>query len=192
MRKSIQIVGVFLLFLSCNRDPGFPQQPVISFKSIAFLRGDSTEQGFSDAIRISMDFTDGNGDLGFSQGDTLPPFDSKEVYDSTARILLQTNENHNNIFVKFLFRNSDGVYKICSETPECPTSDAVLSLFNQRFPDLNPDRQERPISGTLTYDIISSQLRPTFRNRIIKLEVYIKDRSLNRSNTILTDSLLIR
>lgn len=178
-----------VLITACLRDPGFSNTPSISFNSIRFIKGDSSIStgAANDAIRLNLYFQDGNGDLGLNSSDSMGVFAANP--DTNG---IPTNLNYYNIFIQFLFRNSDGTYKPCNETPDCILNEDLLKLYNGRFPDLNPDRKERPISGTLTYDLKSTQFRNLFRNKSVKLNVYIQDRSLSKSNIILTDSLLIK
>ena len=183
------IFFIVFIFFSCLRDPGYPNTPKIEFSNIQFVKGDSSRNtgAANDIIRLNIYFEDGNGDLGVSSSDSSGRFAAKP--DTTG---VPTNLDYYNIFIKFLFRNSDGSYKPCNQTPNCVVNEVLLTLYNGRFPDLNPDRKERPISGMLTYDLKSTQFRNLFRNRSIKLQFYIQDRSFTKSNVLVSDSLVIR
>ncbi len=188
MNKSYGIGFIFLLMvsISCFRDPDFPATPTITYKSIALKPG---------SIEVKLNFTDGDGDLGLSENDLLsPPFDSIKVYDSLLKERIETNINRINYDFTFLFRNVNGDFKTCSDSLESCSEllGRRLNLFKGHFEDYNPDRKKRPISGELTFNIISPLIATELQGKTIKLKIFIKDRALNNSNTIETDTLLIR
>ena len=63
--------------------------------------------------------------------------------------------------------------------------------FNGRFPILS-DLTNSPLEGKLRYGLTSSGFNFLFRNDTLKLEVYIKDRSLNISNFIETPDFTLK
>ena len=58
--------GACLLLCGCLPDPMFPDEPTLSF--------DSFEAMDNGTATMTLGFTDGDGNVGLSQGDTLPPF----------------------------------------------------------------------------------------------------------------------
>ena len=97
-------------------------------------------------------------------------------------LYVQQNPDHFNMEVKY-FVQRNGVYEefdwVTSFEPQCGES------FNGRFPVLS-DLNDRPLEGTLRYAMTSSGFLFLFRNDTLKLQIQIKDRALNRSNTIET------
>ncbi|MDX2191552.1 MAG: hypothetical protein SFY32_16995 [Bacteroidota bacterium] len=174
---------LLILLFSCVKDPGFPLEPRISFKSIQFIKGSGGNQ---DIIRLSIGFTDGDGDLGLSGADTTGDFNPKQVNG------FPTNDNYYNMNLTFLFKNEKNEFVTCKDFVECPVPDSLLKLYNGRFPPLIPSGQKRPISGTLTYDVSSTSFYTAFLNQTIKFRLFIKDRSLNKSNVIETDTIRIK
>lgn len=73
-----------LLFLSllaltaCYDEPKFPEAPEISFQGVRFFDG-----SVSDSLLITVDFQDGNGDLGLSSFQIDRPY---QIYDSLFTI----------------------------------------------------------------------------------------------------------
>jgi len=187
--NAIGIVFLFLFSVACYRDPGFPTTPTITYKSIALIKSTTTQ-----AIEIKLNFTDGDGDIGLAAGDTLSPFNSNKMYDSLLAEIVETNPNVFNYKVTFLFKNLDSTFKSCDDSPDICSEETGkrLALLQGRFEDLNPERKARPISGELTYNIPSAGLLSILGGKTIKLKIFIQDRSLNKSNTIETDSLLIQ
>ncbi|MEO0404330.1 MAG: hypothetical protein AAF193_05625, partial [Bacteroidota bacterium] len=54
--------GFAIAMVSCLKDNSFPPEPEITFKSFVVTDGDAV---------LSIDFTDGDGDIGLNQGDTV-------------------------------------------------------------------------------------------------------------------------
>jgi len=54
------------MMASCISPPNYPIEPVITFASLS-----RTEVDQKDTVRIKVEFTDGDGDLGFATQDTL-------------------------------------------------------------------------------------------------------------------------
>ena len=59
-------VVALLSSLGCLPDPAFPLEPTLTFQSIS-TREDGT-------ATLTVAFTDGDGNVGLTQADTLPPF----------------------------------------------------------------------------------------------------------------------
>lgn len=78
--SGIILTITFTLLSSCVDDPEFPDTPRIEFKSVFYV-----EQGNGnpfDSLTFSIDFEDGDGDLGFSEADNLNPnFSIYKVFD---------------------------------------------------------------------------------------------------------------
>jgi len=70
--KVILFLSVSLGLLSgCFSPPEFPDVPEISFENIVFIRG---EEFSGDSLILSINFQDGDGDLGFTGVDTGFPY----------------------------------------------------------------------------------------------------------------------
>lgn len=70
MRILLSALSTLLLVVACTKPPEYPDQPVITFKG---LNKNAMRQGFADedSLRITLGFTDGDGDLG---GDNIQVF----------------------------------------------------------------------------------------------------------------------
>src|SRR5690606_32981380 len=69
MKSTIPGFIFILLALSYTKPPDYPDEPVITFQSLSkdtLLQSDLN----SDSVFISFSYTDGDGDLGFSDRDT--------------------------------------------------------------------------------------------------------------------------
>lgn len=126
--------------------------------------------------------------------DTLPPYAfpyycTSYVVDEADTFYVTQNEFHNNIFIKF-FVKKNGVYDefdwVTEFDPICGES------FNGRYPLLGTIGREKPLEGKLKYKMSSAGFELLFRQDTLKLEVYIYDRALNKSNIIETPDFVLK
>lgn len=76
LRNTAKIAGglalVAVLLSGCLKTEEFPPEPAIAFKSF---------EQFTDSASLTVTFTDGDGDIGLDQGDTLAPFVGQYYYN---------------------------------------------------------------------------------------------------------------
>lgn len=155
--------------MSCFEPPSFSNTPEISFNNIVkFTVADpfSGVNSKKDSVVITIDYKDGDGDLGESiAGRSNPKYNEWGNYElKTLRLDPDTKR-----FV---------------ELPQA----ANKTLF---FPVLKPDLKRGPIEGDLS-------LSPSFfynnrsRLTVVKYQIRIRDRALNVSNMVETDTLSLR
>jgi len=143
--------------------------------------------------------------LSYKYGEVYISEEDKDIFDNTynltqtlkspnnptAYVLLDTfyyefNPNHYNIDVDFLIKaptdpkaDSEGFivfdWRIASN---------CSSNFYGRFPVLSD--KKRALEGTLRYGMKSSGFQPLLGGKTIKLQITIRDKALNNSNTIRT------
>ena len=83
----IYIICCFLSIFSCIKPPDYPIEPKITFKT---LSKNTMKQGQSpndDFLFLTIDFTDGDGDIGNSAGDTLTKYNI-EIIDTRDSSLI--------------------------------------------------------------------------------------------------------
>ncbi|MGF1534373.1 MAG: hypothetical protein ACFCUI_11775 [Bernardetiaceae bacterium] len=162
----------------CIAEPNYSNVPFIRFNDIANVPGSINNL---DSVRLTIDFQDGDGDLGLSPSnsrDTLPPFQSLNP-DGTP------NKFSNNIFVEIEVLRGDVFEKINLLDNQ---------NFNGRFPPLNTLGRPTPLEGTIRYTlgifygVFGSPLKAGDQIRLI---VQIADRSLNESNPIETPTITL-
>ncbi len=126
--------------------------------------------------------------------DTLPPYEFpyfciNYFIDGADTFYVQPNEYHYNIHIKYFVRKN-GEYQefdwLTAFDPVCGQT------FNGRFPLLNTGGKERPLEGKLTYKMKSAGFELLFRQDTLRLEVYIYDRALNKSNVINTPDFVLK
>lgn len=180
MKKSILVGLLFLVLvvISCQKPVEYPIEPRIEYRGFTYLfNADST---FSGEGVISFSYTDGDGDLGLNDTDTIYPFGFND-------------ERYYNLEIDYM-KCVNGVFeKTPLLSPHVPTSPAdTLVLydtvtFNARFKRLRDSEEPKAISGTMEYKLtVQNPLSP---NDTIKFEIHIVDRALHESNTIQTEAI---
>ncbi len=119
--------------------------------------------------------------VGFQNGDSIA---------DTVRV--QYNENFHNFFIDFYQRkdtNNDGDITDDEDYEKIDIASIFGGVagfgFNARFFVLNTSESDRPLRGTLTYEMISAfRISPVFRNNTLKVEIKIRDRNFNESNVV--------
>ena len=175
------IIGLLLLALavcSCQKPVEYPIEPKITYEGFTYLiNADST---FSGEGIIAFSYTDGDGDLGLDDGDTLPPFGFHDTH-------------YYNMVIDYL-KCVDGEFvKMPLLSPHVPTSPAdTLVLydtvtFNARFKRLRDSEEPKAISGTMEYKLTVQN--PFSPNDTVKFEIRILDRALHESNVIQTEPI---
>jgi hypothetical protein len=81
-----------LLLMGCPEPPEFENTPRISFEKLEFTtrQNETNENIVEDVLTLSINFEDGDGDLGLSDGDRFAPFNQYNV---------PLNENNELIFL---------------------------------------------------------------------------------------------
>lgn len=173
MKRPFVILS-FLLFVlaSCQEKMEFPIEPHITYQGMAYvIDADSTLTG---EVVVSIGYTDGDGDLGLDDADTLYPFGPNDPH-------------YFNLIIDYL--KWDGSQFV--ETPMLSWNQQTQSYdtvsFNARFKRLVFNDEEADISGTIDYKIMV--YNPLSPNDTIKFRFHLIDRALHESNSIETDAI---
>ncbi|MBI9038807.1 MAG: hypothetical protein JEY97_11790 [Bacteroidales bacterium] len=118
---SFSAISLFL-FSSCQKTEKYSDIPQIEFSGITKI---FTPNNIVDKVVLKIAFTDGDGDIGLTQNDTLPPYDY-------------------NFFIKY-FEKREG------EFVEVVLADFS---FNARIPILTPEGRNKSIKGEIQDTII--------------------------------------
>jgi hypothetical protein len=163
VQKYIKIL-VILTWASCTpKSQEFPFTPTLKLDSppAQFQRN-----GKDSSVLITLDYTDGNGDIGLEPGDTFAPF---------------------NYGGKFFYNLFVDVYEVENGQPKpiiIPlTTDTVR--FNDRIANLTPTGRNKSIFGKLTIHLNAIPYPGIFPDSMF-YKIQIADRSLNLSNVITT------
>ena len=174
MKKHYLIALLFLTMamLSCQKSMEYPIEPHIKYERFTYLmNADST---FSGEGVISFSYTDGDGDLGLNDSDTLPPFGFHDAH--YYNMMIDYLKCVNGEFVKT---------PLLSWNVQTQSYDTIT--FNARFKRLRDTEEPKAISGTMDYTMpVQNPFSP---NDTIKFEIRILDRALHESNVIQTDPI---
>jgi hypothetical protein len=166
------IAAAGLLVSACFSEPNYSETPEISEPVIFSYRDLVAQQGVGqsrrDSIVITVNFRDGDGNL----GNDIPVLGA----DSLQYV---TNGGWGNYRVTTL-RLVNGKY----EALQTPVNQTLY------FPNLAKGKGAGPIEGTLDF----SQIFPygtSYRRYPTKFQIQIRDRFLNVSNIIETDTIVL-
>ena len=172
--KTKYLIGMLLLALAaCQKPVEYPIEPHLTYEEFTYLFNDDST--FSGEGVISFSYTDGDGDLGLDDYDTLPPFGYHDAhyYNMEVDYLKCVNGE----FVKT---------PLLSWNPQTQSFDTIT--FNARFKRLRDSEEPKAISGTMDYQLVVQN--PFSPNDTIKFEIRILDRALHVSNSIQTDAII--
>jgi hypothetical protein len=174
---------LFLCLGACQTPPEFSKTPAITLDRLAkfHLNKIYDEEGIPisqgrDSINISLNFKDGDGDLGLDQSDLVPPY-----YVNGKK-----TDYYNNFFIDMYVLKHKKWSKIIF--------DHNLN-FNSQFQRFQKGDKKSPLKGTMYYNFsIDNSVPETFNfgcKDTLMFEVYILDRALNKSNTVTTDPVVL-
>ena len=173
MKKTITILFAILIAMAaCKKKLEYPIEPKITFGGLSYLmNADSTLTG---EVILTIGYTDGDGDLGLDDADTLYPFGPNDPH-------------YYNLIIDYL--KWDGTAFV--ETPLLSWNQQSQSFdtvsFNARFKLPVFNDEENAISGIIEYTMMV--FNPLSPNDTIKFRAHILDRALHESNTIETDAI---
>ena len=176
------LFGWFFLVLavcSCQKPVVYPIEPMIAYEGFTYLF--DADSSFSGEGVISFSYTDGDGDLGLDDNDTLPPFGFHDAH--YYNMVIDYLKSENGVFVKTPL--------LSPHVPTNPADTLVLYdtvTFNARFKRLRSSEVPKAISGTMDYRLTVQN--PFSPNDTIKFEIHILDRALHESNVIQTDPII--
>jgi len=158
-----------IFFSSCNDPESLPVVPEIKYKSIEKITNAS---GKDSLIRLTFSYLDGDGDLGLSSTDTMPPFNYSPF-----------NRFYNNVFIDYFEQKGNKFVPVTIPF----TNDTVRFLY--RMDVLTPDGKNKAIKGdiSIVMDLTPYDVKP----QTIKFGIQIADRQLHLSNWIETPPVLM-
>lgn len=168
-----------LLFTSCQKPVEYPVEPRIAYEGFTYLM--DAEGNFSGEGVVSFSYTDGDGDLGLDDADSLAPFGINDAH--YYNLVVDYMKAENGVFVKTPL--------LSPHVPSHPADTLVLYdtvTFNARFCRLRDSEEPKAISGTMDYKLTVQN--PFSPNDTIKFEIHILDRALHESNVIQTEAII--
>jgi len=157
----IAFFGAALTWSGCLPEPNFPDEPLITFQSFDLTPGGGRE--------LVIGFSDGDGNVGLAQGDTLAPF-------------CPACEHHQNLKCEYQEWRDTAWVEIGLN------SDAGQIPFYYRVPPVAPTGQNPAQSGTIAIDMNSWYLNSAYDSMRFRIQLF--DRDLNASNEVFTPGAL--
>jgi hypothetical protein len=157
----------FILLLSCSREQTYPVVPYLEFKSYA-VSSDNTQGLFT------VSFTDGDGDVGLDDTDTISPFDTSNYY-------------YNNFFIN-VFVKKNGLYNYLTVfNTQTQNNDTII--FKYRIARINPVSSNGSLNGTIQTAIDISLMAPYLKGDTIVFRAFLYDRALHKSNVVQSNDI---
>lgn len=180
LKSLLLLVALFLItFLSCRKPKVYPDNPIITFKDFVILKN---SQGLDESGKLTISFTDGDGDIGLRAGDTIAPYDTCSIYQ--FNFFIKIFEKRNGVFRQFVFKKNfnpcvfQDLYQVCN-----PVFSTLLdSTYNATLKDITPEGKSKALNGDLELDI--PFLIPCVTSDTIKFQIQIVDRALRWSNMV--------
>ncbi len=149
--------------MGCIKEKKFPKEPVIEFQDFISYVGAKNIVDSADCI---IKFTDGDGDVGLLEGDTISPA---------------------NFRMRYLYKNmTDGKFYPMDAIDSTTVLDTLF--FEYRIPNLTPDGQFKALDGTIKAKFRTSPVfYPT--HKVVKFEIVLTDREGNKSNMVMTNEI---
>jgi hypothetical protein len=154
----IALISIAMLQAACNKVPLYPDEPILTDGSYELLKNSI---GQDTAVLIKFKFTDGDGDLGLTAADTIPPYDK-------------------NLFVAY-FQKVDGKF----EKIVLPGTTDTLN-FNSRIRDYNitgANAAQAEVSLNINISVVLADT--------ILFEYYLRDKARNISNKLSTGPIAL-
>ncbi|MDT8308561.1 MAG: hypothetical protein RQ866_03465 [Bacteroidales bacterium] len=145
----------------------FPIEPAIAYKDFILTL---TDEGKPDKGILILSFTDGDGDIGLSEADTVPPFNPGSKYFYNFYISLFKKENGH--YEKIIFPDTN-------------------FTFNSRIPEIELTGNSKSIKGTIEYTFDLQIMNAYLNIDTIRIETYIYDKALHQSNIVVTPDIVI-
>lgn len=147
-----------LALSGCLRTEEFPTEPVIVFKSFAH---------YGDSSSITISFTDGDGDIGLDQGDTLAPYNPASLW-------------FHNFFVD-IYKKQSGAW----------VEQELAIPYYYRVPNLTPAGQNKALEGDIAVALNQVFFGLAETGDTMRFEVRLADRALHMSNRVSSEAVIV-
>jgi len=161
--KIALLIGLTVMFQACIKTQTYPIIPSITYDDMVITTDTDQLGNIIDVGRLSIEFTDGDGDIGLRKSDTTGPYHPDSLY-------------YYNLLLDYYEWNGSAWELVETATP-----------YHGRIPYLTPEGKNKSISGLIYYDInITYVPSDTFR-----FDVRLVDRALHESNIVETPGIVI-
>ncbi len=152
----------------CTDDYDYPLEPVLSYQEFVLLK--NPEGQITRGI-LMLEFTDGDGDIGLGQADTLPPYHLGGDY-------------YYNFFIDLYTKSESGYGKV--------TFPDSTYTFNSRIPMIELNGKSKSIKGVIEYTFDMQLMQLFLHSDTLRVVTSIIDRALHRSNVVTTPDIILQ
>ena len=150
------ITSIFLFVSSCLNIESYPIEPAIVFSKYTLTDTTDALGNNIKLFELTIEFTDGDGDIGLKESDTIAPFNPTSIY-------------YYNLWVT-PFKKENTIY----------TEMQTAIPFHARIPNLTPTGQNKSLNGEISYEVnITDIITDT-----LKFKIQLIDRALHESNVV--------
>ena len=161
-------LSVFLIFSSCKKNPdSYPVEPSIEYKEFIALNK-------YEAV-LTLNFTDGDGDIGLKTTDTVGIYDKSSPY-------------YYNLYIKTYYKSSNGNFKD-TLIYDMITNKIDTGLIRQRIQFVEKTTKDDFLKGQFIINL--NGYRQSLAHKIIKYKIYFYDRAQHKSNIVETPELVV-
>ncbi len=85
----LAVAACFVFFAACIQPPDYPKEPTITYLRMSKDTIRQVGLGSADSLLVTFSFTDGDGDLGFPEGDDTPSvivIDSRDSFKDSLQL----------------------------------------------------------------------------------------------------------
>jgi len=148
---------------SCFKKETYPNEPIITYDSFSIS---------NNKARLAFNFTDGDGDIGLSDSDTLSPYDIN-------------SEFHYNLLINY-FEKDDALGWVNGKN-----LDGTPTVFKYRIKPIITKGEAKGIKGKIDVDMGTVFFNPlSSQNDTIRYEFLLIDKALNKSNSIQSEVII--
>ena len=165
IRHIFLLGGLALILSGCFKQEEYPLTPNVSFNDFIIF-------GNNDSAQILINFTDGDGNIGLADSDTLPPYDFE-------------GNNYYNLYLHY-YEMNDSLGWVKGKN-----LDGDPIIFNFRLHPILPYNQTKGIQGTIKYNFSLFYNAFSADSDTIKYKFQIVDRDLNFSNFGESDTIIV-
>jgi len=148
---------------SCFKKENYPIEPIIEYDTFRFD---------GDSAKISFNFTDGDGDLGLADSDTLPPFNPNSDY-------------YYNLLITYYEKDDVLGWGVGKNL----TGDDII--FTNRMKPIATKGKTKGLKGKFEINLGKTYYNPLSTNSdTIKYSIILIDRALHTSNSVESEVII--
>lgn len=156
------LILLVLVISSCKKKENYPDIPQIKFVDFTKIQNGT---GIDNKGTLRISFTDGDGNIGLAESDTLPPYNLASPY-------------YYNFYINYYERQKGVLVKVDLPSPQ-----------HARIPPITGTGLNKPTKGFIDIDLFINNYSSVYDT--IAFEIWIYDRDLNGSNIIWTPEIII-